>query len=90
MAVQDGTWKLPPSRDALVKGLLNLIIANIKVQKCSLISHVYAQKMIFLFHVQVNGAKNLMSIEQRQSITLVPCDFVPQHSSSAALSEDMF
>ena len=40
--------------------------SNIKAQRCSQISHVNAQKMIFLFHVQVNnGAKNLMSIEQR-------------------------
>ncbi len=48
------------------------------------------QKIISLFHVQVNygsGAKNLMSIEQRQSITLVHGEFGPQHSSSGALSE---
>ena len=47
----------------------------------------YTQKIIFLFHVQVNGAKNLMCIEQQQSIMLVPGDFGPQQSSSGALTE---
>ena len=45
------------------------------------------KKWFFLFHVQVNGVKNLISIEQRQSIMLVPSDFDPQRSSSGELSE---
>ncbi len=37
------------------------------------ISQVNAQKVVFLFHVQVNEAKNLM--RTKRSITLVPTDF---------------